>query len=461
MWYPTPDAEHEKTIPPQPSRSPGRPVSALRDGGVVVIGAGAAGLSAALHLRRHGVSVVLLEASGRIGGRAYTSCPALLGHAAFDHGASWLHAAQRNPLTAFAHPGEDALTNSDDARTERLFVAGCPAGAGEQATYDAAWDRLDEVVAPALAAGQKDRSLAEAMAPMRDDPWAATVAGWEGAIIAAADADALSLRDWHRNRLDGPNLTVRGGLGAFVARRLATDVDLNTPVTAIAWDGAAGVRVEAARGTVRAAACIVTVSTGVLASGTIRFTPALPQVVQAAIAGLPMGLLSKVALPAGADRFGLPPDTGLARQMAEGRANMAFIAWPGGAGHVIGFIGGRAAWALAGDPAAAEALARDELRAMLGGAARLGDGAVTTGWATDPFALGAYAYAPPGQAGMRDALEAAFPAERLLFAGEACHTDGLAGTVGGAFASGKDAAARLMHLLQPGQQEVPEHRDAL
>ena len=297
---------------------------------------------------------------------------------------------------------------------------------------------------------------------MRDDPWAATVAGWEGAIIAAADADTLSLRDWHLNRLDGPNLTVRGGLGAFIARRLATDVELHTPVTAVAWDLASGVRVETARGTIRAAACIVTVSTGVLASGAIRFTPALPDAVQAAVAGLPMGLLSKVALPAaGPDRLGLPADTGLARQMAAGRANMAFIVWPCGAGHVIGFVGGRAAWALAGDPAAAEALARDELRTMLGSAARLGEGAVVTSWAADPFALGAYAYAPPGQAGMRDVLEAAFPAERLLFAGEACRTDGLAGTVGGAFASGQAAAARLVHLLQPGQQEVPEHRDAL
>ncbi len=437
-------------------------MSALRDDGVAVVGAGAAGLAAALHLRRHGVPVVLLEASGRIGGRAYTSCPAVLGFAAFDHGASWLHAAQRNPLTGFAHPGEDTLTNFDTTRTERLFVAGRPADAGEQAAYDAAWDRLDEVVAPALAADGGECSLADAMAPMRDDPWAATVAGWEGAIIAAADADVLSLRDWRRNRLDGPNLSVRGGLGAFVARRLATDVELNTPVTTIAWDGPAGVRVETMRGTVRAAACIVTVSTGVLASGAIRFAPTLPHSVQAAIAGLPMGLLSKVALPAaGPDRLGLPPNTGLAQQMAAGQAMVAFVAWPEDMGHVIGFVGGRAAWALAGDDAAADALARDELRAMLGGAVRLGDGAVVTGWATDPFALGAYAYAPPGQAGMRGVLETAFPAERLLFAGEACRTDGLAGTVGGAFASGQDAAVRLVQLLEPGQQEIPEHRHAL
>ncbi len=434
----------------------------LRDGGVVIVGAGVAGLSAARYLRRQGVPVTVLEASGRIGGRAFTANPAILRHAAFDHGASWLHAAERNPLVGLADPVQDFLIDSDTAQTERLFVGDRAADTAEQAAYAAAWDRLDAVAAPALALDQRDCSLADAMAPMRDDPWAATVSGWEGAIIAAADADVLSLRDWHRNQLDGTNLNVAGGLGAFVARRLATDVELGTPVTVIAWDGAEGVRVETARGTVRAAACIVTVSTGVLASGAIRFTPALPHGVEAAVAGLPMGLLSKVALPgAGLGRLGLSSNTGLVRRMEGNRANMAFIAWPQGAAHVIGFIGGRAAWDIADDPAAAEALARSELRSMLGSAAQLAEGAVVTKWATDPFTLGAYAYAPPGQAGMRRQLEAAFPAERLLFAGEACRTDGLAGTVGGAFLSGKAAAARLMQLLQPGQQEIAEHRDAL
>lgn len=418
----------------------------LRDDGVVIIGAGVAGLAAARHLRRLDVPVTVLEAAGRIGGRAFTENPAALGGAAFDHGASWLHAAQRNPLVALADPAEDRLLNSDDERTELLFIEGRRADAGETAAYEAAWDRLDPAVAPALAEGQPDRSLADAMAAMQDDPWAATVAGWEGAIIAAADADALSVRDWRQNRLDGPNLIVHGGLGAFVARRLATEVELATPATAVAWDDAAGVRVETSRGTVRAAACIVTVSTGVLASGAIRFVPALPYAVEAAIAGLPMGLLSKVALRAGGpDRLGLAANTGLVRQMRAGSGASAFIAWPRGGDHIVGFIGGRTAWALADDPAAAEAYARSELNAMLGGdAARLTGGALVTAWATDPFALGSYAYAPPGMADMRGRLAAAFPAERLLFAGEACRTDGLAGTVGGAFLSGTEAAVRLM-----------------
>ncbi|MBC7802180.1 MAG: FAD-dependent oxidoreductase, partial [Gemmatimonadaceae bacterium] len=68
---------------------------------------------------------------------------------------------------------------------------------------------------------------------------------------------------------------------------------------------------------------------------------------------------------------------------------------------------------------------------------------LVTGWAADPLTLGAYAYAPPGKAGMRGQLAQACPAGRLLFAGEAVRTDGLAGTVGGAFLSGIDAADRL------------------
>jgi hypothetical protein len=125
------------------------------------------------------------------------------------------------------------------------------------------------------------------------------------------------------------------------------------------------------------------------------------------------------------------------------RAGLDGIGRAGGAQHRRTWLGGRAAWAVAGDDAAAEDFAREQVQAMLG-AVRLGAGAVVTGWGTDPVARGAYAYARPGHAGARAALADAFPGERLLFAGEATRTDGLAGTVGGAWLSGRDAAARLL-----------------
>ena len=79
---------------------------------------------------------------------------------------------------------------------------------------------------------------------------------------------------------------------------------------------------------------------------------------------------------------------------------------------------------------------------MIGG--ECGGEAVVTAWGADKLHRGAYAYAGPGDADQRGVLAAAFPGDRLLFAGEACRTDGLAGTVGGAFLSGKEAAERLL-----------------
>ncbi len=404
-----------------------------------MVGAGVAGLAAAQRLRACGIGVTVLEAAPRIGGRAWTSRPTCLGGGVFDHGAAWLHAPARNPLVDLAEP-EDGLFDADAARTERLFAGGAPASPDAEAAYRRAWDGLE--TAAATAARGADVSLAEAASPMAGDPWAPAILLWEGAIIAAADADELSVQDWRRNMLEPPNLAPPAGVGAFIARHLAGPVELGTSVTRIAWNGR-GVRADTARGTVHAAAAIVTVSTGVLASGAIGFDPALPVPVQHAIHALPMGLLTKVALPGAADRLGLGPDSTLVQQ--DGR--MVFNAWPHGREHVIGFMGGRLAWSFAGDAAAAEEFARAELRRMLGGAARLEAPGLVTGWGADPNFLGAYAFARPGDAGQRGALAAAFPGERMLFAGEASRMDGLAGTVGGAYLSGREAAERLMQLL--------------
>jgi monoamine oxidase len=272
-------------------------------------------------------------------------------------------------------------------------------------------------------------------------------------VIAAAEADRLSLYDWAANRLAGRNLLVAGGLGAFVAARLgppAGPVHLHTPVRRIAWQGER-IRLDTPAGTVEAGGCIVTVSTGVLASGAISFTPALPDVVQRAVAGLPMGLLTKVALPAsGADRLELPAWSVIDRRLARrGEPVMIFNLWPEGGDYAIGFIGGQTAWDLCHAPqgaAASVAFARDELVRLLGGRAAsvfTGEGAVVTSWGSDPSTLGAYCYALPGQAAARAQLGAFGTCGRIVFAGEAVH-ETLAGTVAGAYESGRRAAGWLL-----------------
>ena len=66
---------------------------------VVVVGAGAAGIAAARRLATSGLSAIVLEATGRIGGRAWTCDVAGL-H--LDLGCGWLHSADRNPWTRVA-----------------------------------------------------------------------------------------------------------------------------------------------------------------------------------------------------------------------------------------------------------------------------------------------------------------------------------------------------------------------
>lgn len=409
---------------------------------MVIVGAGVAGLAAAARVRHAGLDCVVLEASSRIGGRAWTTRPGALGGAAFDHGASWLHAAERNPLVELARTCGDTLIDSDAVRQQRVFVGGALAGLDDLAEYGVAQAAFAQATEARLGAGQADTSLADAVAGLANR-WIATVAGWEGPIIAAADARALSLRDWKANELAGGNLEVEGGLGAFVARRLgvaAGPVRLDTHVTRIDRSGRR-IRVETPDGAVACNACVVTVSTGVLASGAIAFTPTLPDATRTAIDGLPMGLLTKVAFgAAGADRLDLPSSCGIEQRVAAiDDPAMMFIAWPHGHGHVIGFVGGSAAWKLADGEA--EAFARGRLRGLFGSRADavFPGSAIVTGWGCDPFSLGAYAYACPGMAGARAALSVPVDG-RLIFAGEATRTDGLAGTVGGAVLAGQEAA---------------------
>ena len=407
---------------------------------VLVVGAGVAGLSAAAALRQAGLDCTLVEASHRIGGRAHTTS---LGAHAFDHGASWLHDAEHNPLTDLARASGETLIDSDAARTRRVLVNGHPATEANLAA------RAEAFTAFYATAGAEPRDLAIASVidPLRADPWIASIEAWEASQIAAADPRDLSVLDWKRNLLDGRNLTLPNGLGDFVARRLgplAGTVHLNTPVISIDWRGP--IRAETPHGTSTADGCVITTSTAALSR--IRFAPSLPVSPE----GLPMGLLTKIALRAtGANRLGLPADQSVTARIAEGAAMLSLLAWPGGADHVVAFIGGPPAWALAHEGRTATVdYVRARLRDWFGAEAdtALGE-AIVTDWAENPWHGGAYAYARPGHADDRARLGTPFADGRMVIAGEATATDGLAGTVAGAFNEGARAAASLAAALAP------------
>lgn len=426
----------------------------MTDFDCVIIGAGVAGLGAATALREAGRSVLILEASGRVGGRAWTAYPEALGQEWFDMGAIWFHDAENNPLTPIARAAGETLLRSDEIRQERTFVDGRPATQDELDAYQAAWSRY-ETACDQLLAQHGDVPLADVAASLPDDPWARTIESWEGPVICAVDAKDFSARDWRRNALGGANLVPDGGIGSFVRRRLTDGlaIRMHAPARRIRWGGPNGaVTIESDAGTLTTGSCIVTVSTGVLRSGTLQFDPALPARTTEAIDALPMGLANKIVLRAtGPDRLDLPNHCGV-EVMVNDRTplQVPFQCWPFGRDYVQGWVGGSTAWQLArdGDEASID-YALSYLRSLFG--ARVDKlfahgPSLLTRWHADPWVRGAYSYATPGAATARDALGEPVSDGHLMFAGEACNVP-YAGTVGGAWISGQSAARAVLAAL--------------
>src|SRR5579859_536448 len=67
---------------------------------VAIVGAGAAGLGAAHALKNSGLSVIVLEARNRVGGRGHTIMASP--EVTFDLGCGWLHSADQNPFVGIA-----------------------------------------------------------------------------------------------------------------------------------------------------------------------------------------------------------------------------------------------------------------------------------------------------------------------------------------------------------------------
>ncbi|MDQ1848841.1 NAD(P)/FAD-dependent oxidoreductase [Gemmobacter fulvus] len=409
----------------------------MGDVDVVIVGAGAAGLSAAKSLRADGRSFVVMEAMGRIGGRALTTDTDF--GVPFDIGCAWLHAADRNPFYPEAQAAGWTLYHHDMALDHLYF------GARRADAADLDRMRAAEVaMAACLAAdhGAEDR-LAAVLA---DCHYLRASATFSGPMDFGADDDEISIADFLAAADLEPNYFTREGFGALIHRWGAdVPVCLNTPVRRIRWDGP-GVAVDTDQGTQAARAVIVTVSTGVLQFDGITFAPALPERHQEAIFDLPMGLLTKIPIAVSGTRLGLSPFDDLLMER-HARHDLFFLCFPFDLNLMVGFVGGDFAWELeAAGPEASVDFARDRLIDLFGSDTRrhLGHGMMTR-WGGERWMRGAYAAARPGKAQARAVL-AEPVAGKIWFAGEAL-AGGLMQTAAGARLSGAAVAQAVSLCL--------------
>ncbi|MFY9237950.1 MAG: NAD(P)/FAD-dependent oxidoreductase [Roseovarius sp.] len=418
---------------------------------VIIIGAGAAGLSAAKALDHAGLSYQVFEAAPRIGGRAASE--EIAPGEWFDRGCSWLMNGEENPFTAIARDmGIELATDIRDRfKLESLrFVRDGAhlSEAGRRSCVD--FYNASNAAITAAAEQGRDVALSEVI-DVKDDfaqPFLTSVdTSWGKSVTQ------VSTRD-HASSVGDLGYQARRGYGNLVAAWGAdVPVSLATQVKRVDWSKSP-ITVETNKGAITAKTILVTVSTGVLASQAIAFHPALPDWKEDALHNLPMGTENKIGIHFDRDVFG-----------DDGRAYYTAWSHVGGAAKVdasvmglntaVVLVGGERGLALEREgPRAFESFAMDRVIDIFGsGIRKHAKRTLSTAWKSDPWVQGSWACAKPGQAHQRTHL-ACPVGERLFFAGEATMI-GSQGSCHGAYQSGVRAAQEIAVALHRADAKAP------
>ncbi|KOX34129.1 hypothetical protein ADK67_03900 [Saccharothrix sp. NRRL B-16348] len=438
-----------------------RRADADRPPGVVVVGAGMAGLAAARALRELGHEVVVLEARDRVGGRIRTD------EHGVDLGAHWIHGTDGNPITELVEDlgipysyvgGDSAYTGGFDSLD--LFGADHRLAnhRHKSRTLHLADDVLHELEQRAAIARKEqhpDISLGEALrrilAERRLSAEDEQAVRYHLNVLlredVAEDPDKLSLKFWEDGYLVygyGDSVLHQGYQAVVEAIAEGLDVRLGHVVTGI--DTTAGpVRVTTDRGDFEADKVLVTVPLGVLKAEVVRFEPPLPEAKRSAIARLGFGTLNKIALhyrepfwPRDQYVFGYLcrdtdryPTVVISMWKSHGKPVLVLL---------LGASLGREAETWSDEDVAA--YAGTIVEDLFGAEAPAPERISRTAWSSDPFARGSYTCIGVDSSSKDIGTLAEPVGDRLFFAGEGTNPYHW-GCVHSAYESGLREAARI------------------
>lgn len=290
--------------------------------GVVVVGAGIAGLTAANVLADAGVEVEVLEARDRVGGRTWNT---EIGGQANELGGQWVGPYQEAVLETLEMLGLETFPCyregshvyiDPDGKAHRYEGEEFPFPPQSAAAYEAALARLDELAGELDPEAPWEHPEAEALDAVTFESWLAAEVSDEmardmlrsmlagGFIAKPARSFSLLQGLWMiagaggtyelfepeqclASRIVGGSQLIAAGL----AERLGGRVRLDSPVSAIAWSGE-GVEARAPELSVGAREAIVAVPPNL--TNAIRFEPPLPGWRQRLAQDLSQGSIIKV-----------------------------------------------------------------------------------------------------------------------------------------------------------------------
>jgi len=415
----------------------------------IVIGAGVAGLATARALSQAGLTVDLLEARDRIGGRIYTQHDGV----PIELGAEFIHGKPDATFEIVRSGGIKVIDmrgnpwTSLNGKLERISSWGDSADAIWQAleTWEGDDQTFDQFVA--------ERFPGEQWAEAR---WMAAryLEGYDAVHTDRVSMQWFVKTEAAQSEISGlHNHRVPSGYDAVPKQLMASfapdcvSLHLNTIVDEIRWQrGQVEVFTHAPDGTPHtftASRVVVTVPLGLLKNG-VRFSPELPEK-QAAMQQIEMGAVIKPVLHF-RERFW--------------HETMGFLfsddewiptwwtQYPNEIPVLTGWVGGPRAERLSNQ---GKAFVIDRVLDALSGIfglsrQRLDELLIASyvhDWQADPYARGAYSYVTVG--GIDAPAVLAQPVEdTLFFGGEATDTLGYTGTVHGAIITGQRAAEALL-----------------
>ncbi|MGH6909470.1 MAG: FAD-dependent oxidoreductase, partial [Phenylobacterium sp.] len=196
---------------------------------VVIVGGGAAGIGAARRLATSGLSVVLIEATARLGGRAWTQDVSGL---PLDMGCGWLHSADRNSWTRIAEASGFTIDRRTPAWGRQYGDLGfTPAEQAEARRAFEAWIQRMTDTPPA------SDCAADALEP--DGAWNPYLQALSG-FISGARLERMSAADYmaYDQAATGENWRVPAGYGSLIAGSFPAQVALRlaTPARSIDLD---------------------------------------------------------------------------------------------------------------------------------------------------------------------------------------------------------------------------------